>query len=221
MAVSTASRANGRRQRRRQLGCQHPKRFFIRERRRRIVLHPLPARKRGTSEQVPRGRGAGFPGCPAEARRLGTCAAEAGFRSLRGRIPAPFRVGAPAPLCARVTRSPAQQMVDPLCKPDDKAARAAWRLGTCAVERAGARRTFASAGLTRACGVASPQAGPLLHPPARRPESRAPSGFARKMPICVVALLGIVVPATTFVARLASEHFSCKRGSRRTSSEVP
>ena len=93
---------------------------------------------------------------------------------------------------------------------------------------------------------------------ADRPESRAPSGFARKMPICVVALLGIVVArlraeqvppakrvdatpqampataqparphpaprshprrgpcsalrgrATTFVARLASEHFSCQ-----------
>jgi len=43
---------------------------------------------------------------------------------------------------------------------------------------------------------------------ADRPESRAPSGFARKMPICVVALLGIVVLATTFVARLASELFS-------------
>jgi hypothetical protein len=40
------------------------------------------------------------------------------------------------------------------------------------------------------------------------PESQAPSGFARKMPISVVALLGIVVPATTFVARLGSEHFS-------------
>jgi hypothetical protein len=42
---------------------------------------------------------------------------------------------------------------------------------------------------------------------ADRPESRAPSGFARKMPICVVALLGIVGSATTFVARLASGAF--------------
>jgi len=30
-----------------------------------------------------------------------------------------------------------------------------------------------------------------------------------KMPICFVALLGIVNQATTFVASLASEHFSC------------
>jgi len=43
---------------------------------------------------------------------------------------------------------------------------------------------------------------------ADRPEGRAPSGFARKMPISVVALLGIVASATTFVARLGSEHFS-------------
>jgi hypothetical protein len=42
---------------------------------------------------------------------------------------------------------------------------------------------------------------------ADRPESLAPCGFARKMPICVVALLGIVVLATTFVARLASGAF--------------
>src|SRR5512134_2199654 len=42
---------------------------------------------------------------------------------------------------------------------------------------------------------------------ADRLESRAPSGFARKMPICVVALLGFVVLATTFVARLASGAF--------------
>ena len=46
-------------------------------------------------------------------------------------------------------------------------------------------------------------------------------GLHDKMPICCVALLGIVVRATTFVARLASEHFSCKRDSRRTYSEVP
>jgi hypothetical protein len=37
------------------------------------------------------------------------------------------------------------------------------------------------------------------------PESRAPSGLARKVPICIVALLGFVGTATTFVARLASE----------------
>jgi hypothetical protein len=45
---------------------------------------------------------------------------------------------------------------------------------------------------------------------ADRPESCAPSGFARKMPICVVALLGFVVRATTYVARLAFERFSCQ-----------
>ena len=32
---------------------------------------------------------------------------------------------------------------------------------------------------------------------ADRPESRAPYGLARKVPICVVALLGIVGPTTT------------------------
>lgn len=116
--------------------------------------------------------------------------------------------------------------------------------------------------------VRSPASPPLADPPVggpsaraagrHRPESRAPSGFARKMFICVVALLGIVVArrraeqvppakrvdatpqalhrprrtarwhpaprshplrgpcsalrgrATTFVARLGSEHFSCQ-----------
>jgi len=48
---------------------------------------------------------------------------------------------------------------------------------------------------------------------ADRPESRAPYGLARKVPICVVALLGFVGSTTTFVARLASEHFGGQRDS--------
>ena len=46
--------------------------------------------------------------------------------------------------------------------------------------------------------------------PDRPPGKMRPFGFARKMPICLVALLGIVGPATTFVARRASVHFSCQ-----------
>ena len=39
---------------------------------------------------------------------------------------------------------------------------------------------------------------------ADRPESHRPIRVAVKCGVCVVALLGFVVPATTFVARLAS-----------------
>ncbi|OQA33027.1 MAG: hypothetical protein BWY57_01507 [Betaproteobacteria bacterium ADurb.Bin341] len=51
---------------------------------------------------------------------------------------------------------------------------------------------------------------PLGELPDRPHGKTRPFGFARKMPICIVALLGIVGPATTFVARRASEHFSCQ-----------
>src|SRR6185369_3284149 len=42
-----------------------------------------------------------------------------------------------------------------------------------------------------------------------------PEGFARKVPSCGVARLVEQNERSTFVARLASEHFSCKRGSQR------
>src|SRR5712671_4273257 len=50
---------------------------------------------------------------------------------------------------------------------------------------------------------------------ADRPAQQRPEGFARKVPSCGVALLVEQNERSTFVARLASEHFSCKRGSQR------
>ncbi|HEV8518790.1 MAG TPA: hypothetical protein VGQ54_09455, partial [Burkholderiales bacterium] len=50
---------------------------------------------------------------------------------------------------------------------------------------------------------------------ADRPAKHRPEGFARKVPSCGVALLVEQNERSTFVARLASEHFSCKRGSQR------
>src|SRR5258706_5521886 len=50
---------------------------------------------------------------------------------------------------------------------------------------------------------------------ADRPAKQRPEGFARKVPSCGVARLVEQNERSTFVARLASEHFSCKRGSQR------
>src|SRR6266850_3723927 len=50
---------------------------------------------------------------------------------------------------------------------------------------------------------------------ADRPAKHRPEGFARKVLSCGVALLVEQNERSTFVARLASEHFSCKRGSQR------
>src|SRR5260221_1043733 len=50
---------------------------------------------------------------------------------------------------------------------------------------------------------------------ADRPAKHRPEGFARKVPSCGVARLVEQNERSTFVARLASEHFSCKRGSQR------
>src|ERR1051326_7977528 len=50
---------------------------------------------------------------------------------------------------------------------------------------------------------------------ADRPAKHRPEGFARKVPSCGVALLVEQNERSTFVARLASEHFSRKRGSQR------
>src|SRR6267142_4527371 len=80
-------------------------------------------------------------------------------------------------------------------------------------DRASRRRSEARPGsaidgppaLRRFLGAAA-AAGPAKH----RPE-----GFARKVPSCGVALLVEQNERSTFVARLASEHFSCKRGSQR------
>src|SRR6266478_3060226 len=50
---------------------------------------------------------------------------------------------------------------------------------------------------------------------ADRPAKHRPGGFARKVPSCGVARLVEQNERSTFVARLASERFSCKRGSQR------
>src|SRR4029079_4943336 len=50
---------------------------------------------------------------------------------------------------------------------------------------------------------------------ADRSAKHRPEGFARKVPSCGVARLVEQNERSTFVARLASEHFSCKRGSQR------
>src|SRR6266581_4903808 len=50
---------------------------------------------------------------------------------------------------------------------------------------------------------------------AAGPAKHRPEGFARKVPSCGVARLVEQNERSTFVARLASEHFSCKRGSQR------
>src|SRR4029077_18915398 len=50
---------------------------------------------------------------------------------------------------------------------------------------------------------------------ADRPAKHRPEGFARKVPSCGVTHLVEQNERSTFVARLASEHFSCKRGSQR------
>src|SRR5258706_12238728 len=50
---------------------------------------------------------------------------------------------------------------------------------------------------------------------ADRPDKQRPEGFARKVLSCGVARLVEQNERSTFVARLASEHFSCKRGSQR------
>src|SRR5436190_10126600 len=80
-------------------------------------------------------------------------------------------------------------------------------------DRASRRRSEARPGSAidgppalRRCLGAAAAAGPAKH----RPE-----GFARKVPSCGVARLVEQNERSTFVARLASEHFSCKRGSQR------
>src|SRR6185295_2779730 len=50
---------------------------------------------------------------------------------------------------------------------------------------------------------------------ADRPAKHRPEGFARKVPSCGVARLVEQNGRSTFVARLASEHCSCKRGAQR------
>ncbi|OGA38352.1 MAG: hypothetical protein A3G24_14885 [Betaproteobacteria bacterium RIFCSPLOWO2_12_FULL_62_13] len=56
------------------------------------------------------------------------------------------------------------------------------------------------AGLTRACAVASPQAGPLLHAPARRDFGRNPKGWHEFSPMALSLTLPIfaILAAASF-----------------------